>query len=205
LGGYCAGAKVAMEIARELVRQGEEVPHLLLLDLPQQSVSWLHDIWSYVDKGGDALKWDLLKKIKFFDRYPVSFARWLRLSARNRAITICRRLGLARSDGYSRVVMGLEASEYDEEIIKSLDYAVYFLSSTLYGLKPLSIPTTLYYSDESLPRSYRVQRAHEIFSTVTVEMVPGNHVTCITKYAATLADKMHDTLGSLSLPVTADA
>jgi acyl transferase domain-containing protein/acyl carrier protein len=204
LGGYCAGAKVAMEIARELVKQGEDVHHLLLLDLPQRSLSWLHNIWPYVDKGGDILKWDLLKKIQFFDRYPVSLARWLKLSSRQKAITICRRLGLAPS-AYGRLVMGLEPGEYDEEILKSLDYAVYFLASTLFSLKPLSIPTTLYFSDESIPRSYRVQLAHEMFPTVTVEMVPGNHVTCITKYASTVADKMHNTLGSLSLPVTSAA
>jgi acyl transferase domain-containing protein/pimeloyl-ACP methyl ester carboxylesterase/acyl carrier protein len=202
LGGYCGGAKVAMELARELVQQGEEVPHLLLLDLPQQAVPWLQDIWPYIDKGGDILKWDLMKKINFFDRCPLSFARWLRLSSRNKAMTICRRLGLARSNGYTRIAMGLEAVEFDEEILKSLDYAVYFLASSLYGLKPLSIPTTLYYSDQSMPRSYRVQRAHEIFPTVTVEMVPGNHVTCITKHASTVADKMQNTLGCLSLPVT---
>jgi pimeloyl-ACP methyl ester carboxylesterase len=201
LGGYCAGAKVAMEIARELVKQGEEVPHLLLLDLPQRSLSWLHNIWPYVDKGGDLLKWDLQKKIQFFDRYPVSFARWLKLSSRNKALAICRRLGLARS-AYSPLVMGLEPGEYDEEILNSLDYAVYFLASTLYSVKPLSIPTTLYFSDESIPRSYRVQLAQEMFPTVTVEMVPGNHVTCITKYASIVADKMHHTLGILSLPVT---
>jgi acyl transferase domain-containing protein/acyl carrier protein len=197
LGGYCVGAKVAMEMARQLVAQGEDVPHLLLLDLPQRFVPWLHEIWTGVDKVGDVLKWDLLKRIQFFDRYPVAFTRWLRLSSRSKATTICRRLGLLRPNGSSPVVMGLEGGKYDEEIVKSLDYAVYFLASCLFTVRPLAIPTTLYFSEESLPRSFRVKRSNETFPTATLEMVPGNHVTCITKYASVVADKMEKTLDRL--------
>jgi hypothetical protein len=101
--------------------------------------------------------------------------------------------------------MGLEAGAYDLdlEVLKSLDYAVYFLAMCLHPLRPLSIPTTLYFSEETLPRSFRVKRANEVFSTVAVEMVPGNHHTCITKYVSVPADKMKKTLGSLSPPVPA--
>jgi acyl carrier protein len=200
LGGYCAGATIAMEIGRKLVEQGEKVPYLLLLDLPRRAVPWLRKVWSYVDKGGDILKWDLLKKIQFFDRYPVSLSRWINLSFRSKLLAIGRRLGLTTAGSSSQVTMGLDAGAYDLdlEILKSLDYAVYFLAVCLHPLIPLSIPATLYFAQETLPRSVRVKRANEIFSMATVEMVPGNHHTCITKYASVLADEMKKTLCSLS-------
>jgi hypothetical protein len=34
-------------------------------------------------------------------------------------------------------------------------------------------------------------------ANLTVEMVPGNHITCITQYASALVDKMKTTLDGL--------
>ncbi len=96
LGGYCIGATVAIEMGRQLVLQGEEVTQLLLIDPPQWLGSGLRALWPFVDKGGDILKWDLQKKIYYFDRYAVSLARWLKRSPANKYATLCRRLGIAK-------------------------------------------------------------------------------------------------------------
>jgi surfactin synthase thioesterase subunit len=196
LGGYCIGATVAMEIARQLVEKGETVTHLLLIDPPQWVVPWLRWFWPFVDKVGEILKWDLQKKIYYFDLYGVSFARWLRKPPRDKVTTLCRRLGLAIPVGSSPISAGGEAGERDGEILTSLDYAVYFLAYRLYKLRPLSVPATLYFPEETPPtRLSWVKRASERAAVeFTVEMVPGNHHACITKYSSVLVDKMKKTL-----------
>ncbi|MCE0522899.1 MAG: condensation domain-containing protein [Methylacidiphilales bacterium] len=198
LGGYCIGATVVMEIARQLAAQGEKVTHLLLIDPPQWVVPWLRWVWPLVDRAGDVLKWDLQKKIYYFDYYAVSFARWLRKSPRSKITTLCRRLGLTKSVGSSPITMGLEAGEGDGEILNSLDYAVYFLAYRLYNLKPLSVPATLYFPEETPPLRYSwVKRASKRSPEFAVVMVQGDHHTCVTKYTSALVDEMKKTLAGI--------
>ena len=199
LGGYCIGAKVAMEIARQLVEKGEKIAQLLLIDPPLWGIPGLRLFWPFIDKVGEILRWDLQKKIYYFDRYGVSFSRWLRKSPRDKFTTLCRRLGLARPDGSSPITAGREVGERDGEILSSLDYAVYFLAYRLYRSRSLSVPATLYFPEETLPsRLACVKRASEKSAVeLNVEMVPGNHHACITQYASALVDKMKKTLDDL--------
>jgi hypothetical protein len=114
--------------------------------------------------------------------------------------------------------MGFELGDDAAEILDSLDYAVYYLASCLHTTPPLYIPTAVYIPEEisaswaapanrgtSASWAAKVKRAHEAFPTATIEMVPGNHHTCITKYASVSADKMKKALGSLSPPEAAGA
>jgi amino acid adenylation domain-containing protein len=197
LGGYCAGALVAMEIARQLIREGEEVPHLFLLDPPLRISPALHGLWAFFDQAGAVLKWDLQKRIRYFDRFPVALVRWLELSPRGKVIKICQRLGLTNSADATAITMGLEDGEYDVEILESLEYAVYFLATCLYQLKPLSVPIALYLPEETDRNFTMIKCATQNFPILSIENVPGNHHTCITKHASELSKKIKKTLGSL--------
>jgi amino acid adenylation domain-containing protein len=201
LGGYCVGATVVMEIARQLLEQGEEVAHMFLIAPPPSSSKLLRGIWPVVDRLGEILNWDLQNKIYCFDRYGVAFDRWLGKSPGSKFEALYRRLGLAGGIDSSP---GADQDEDegegdgDKEILTSLEYAVYVLAYRLYNLKPLPVPTTLYFPEETPPSSLsRADHAGEIFPIVTIEMVPGNHRTCIIKYTSALVAKMQTTLAAL--------
>jgi hypothetical protein len=197
LGGYCIGATVAMEISRQLAEKGDKVTHLLLIDPPLWRTPWLRSVWALIDGIGKSLKWDLKKRIYYFDRYAVSVGRWLKKPPQAKAAALLRRLGLAKTPGATPPA---EARvEGDGEILHSLDYAVYFLAYRLYRPKPLTVPATLFFPEETPPeRLSVVNRASRIApSGLTIEMLPGNHHTCITKYTAVLVEKMKKTLDNL--------
>jgi surfactin synthase thioesterase subunit len=197
LGGYCIGATIAIEMARQLVEQGEEVTHLLLID-PLSGTPWLRWAWPVVDRIGNWRHWDLQQKIHYFDRSAVSFARWINKPARNKVTTLCRRLGLKIPAPSSPITAGLEVGE-GVEILTHLDYAVYFLAYRLYRSQPLSAPATLYFPEETPPaRLSWVKRASERAPMpFTVEFLPGDHHTCITKYTPALVAKFRATLDGL--------
>ena len=196
LGGYCAGAKVAMDMAKKLVEQGEEVSHLFLVDLSQPFVHWMHRLWPIVDKMGDRLKWTLMQKIRFFDRYPIAAARWYRRPAVNKWEPLLRRLGLVKTT-HEPIRMGFEVNEFNEEILESLDYAVYFLGDSLQQCEPTNTPSALYFSEGSFSESFRRKRAQETFREFTLDMVPGDHQTCITANINVTARLMERTLSRL--------
>jgi hypothetical protein len=205
LGGYCVGATLAVEMARQLIAQGEDVQHLLLLDPPHGKAPSLKWMWRFVDKAGGALKWDLLKKIHLYDRYGVSILRWLRSTTRGKFEAIGRRLGLQKEDGSDPIALGLEQGNDETNILQGLDFAVYFLSSCLHTVEPLAIPATVFYPEETSYSVAREKRAAQLFAPVTVEIVPGTHHTCISRYSSVLASKMSHALEVIRPAASASA
>ncbi len=195
LGGYCIGATVAAEMARQLAAKGEEVRHLFLIDPPPLSSRLLRGIWPVVDRWGEIRKWDVKKKIGCFDRYGVSLHRWLRRPARDKWIGLAHRLGFARRID-SRSISAEREDNFDEEILNSLNYETYILAYRRYEFKPLSVPATLYLPEQSAPaRLSWTKHAGTILPEASVEMVPGNHRTCVVEHTSALADKMKEALG----------
>ncbi len=197
LGGYCIGATVAMEIARQLVENGDQVSHMLLID-PPTPVPWLRMAWPLLDKVGNLMEWDLQKKIHGFDVTAVSCARWLSQSPASQLISLRRRLGLIRTGAIRPINSGQGGDPSDIEILKSMDYAVYFLAYRLYPSKEITVPTTLYFPEEAVQsRRWLGRITRESKAQVTIEPLPGDHHTCITKHMAVLVAKMKKTLESL--------
>jgi pimeloyl-ACP methyl ester carboxylesterase len=198
IGGYCIGATVAMEMARQLVEKGEKVTHLLLIDPPLWGTPWLRAVWPVINQWGDFRKWDLQKKIYHFDRYAVSFARWLKKPWQNKFATLGRRFGIAMSPPNNPITVGRDVGEGEVEILNSLDYAVYFLAYRLYRRRPSIVPTTLYFPEETPAlRLASVRKAAANTSgKVTVETLPGDHHTCITKFTPALVEKIRATLNA---------
>ncbi len=196
LGGYCIGATVAMEIARQLEENGDRVSHLLLID-PPTPVPWLRWAWPVIDRIGDLMKWDLQKKIHDFDLTAVSFARWLSRSPAGKLTSIRRRLGLLKP-GPLPITADETAEAGDIEILKSMDYAVYFLAYRLYPSQELTVPTTLYFPEEAVQsRNWLRRITRESKAKVMIEPLLGDHHTCITNHLAALVAKMKKTLDSL--------
>jgi len=79
-----------------------------------------------------------------------------------------------------------------------MDYAVYFLAYRLYPSRNVTVPTTLYFPEDAVQsRHWSTHIAQEFKAQVSIEPLPGDHHTCITKHMDALAAKMKKTLDSI--------
>jgi hypothetical protein len=194
LGGYCIGATVANELARQLILEGETVTHLFLIDPPLWGGVWLRGLWPWVEAIGDLRNWSLERKIDCFDRNVVALSRWLKKPLSAKLATVFRRLGIKGSK--KSVITDTSESEKedfgDAAILDGLDFSTYFMSYRLHRLGPLSVPATLFFP-ESTPAARRAEglRASRLDPAKTrVEIVPGNHTSCVTEHSAFIAEKI---------------
>jgi thioesterase domain-containing protein/acyl carrier protein len=190
LGGYCIGATLAIEIARQLMARGDAVSHIFLVDPALKRVPWLRHAWAAIDKAGRSAGWDIKKRMAFHDRYPVAFDRWLKLSLREKNKSFRHRFRAPDAAQDLNPVAPVA-------ILNSAEYGVYALANRLSAPTPLSVPATFYY-----PMSAQKGRAHARLSRldqarIQVEELPGTHVTCITNYASVLAKKLKGKLDGI--------
>ena len=200
LGGYCIGATVAVELARQLIAEGETVTHLFLIDLPLWGGVWLRGFWPWIDRLGDWRKWDLEKKITIFDRTAVALSRYLKKPLRAKLATVFRRLGLKGKTEADGNAVPENENFGEAQILEGLDFSTYFMTYRLNRMKPLSVPATIFFP-QSTP-SARLMQAGGLSKLASahykIEILPGNHTTCVTKHTAELADKMRKILNLAS-------
>ncbi len=198
LSGYCIGALIAMEMARQLVAEGETVAHLFLIDPPLWSVGWLRGLWPWVDRIGNARKWNLERKIDFFDRYGVSTNRWLKRPWRSKVKSLLHRFG--RSENGSASDLFATDSIEEQEVIGGLDDSAYYLAYRLYRIKPLEVPATFLFPESTpLERLSNLAHASKMDpAQYQVEILPGTHTTCVTTHLPALAKKLEKGLGEIS-------
>ena len=93
--------------------------------------------------------------------------------------TLLRRLGLYHPVVASPIAVNREGGE-GVEILTHLDYAVYFLAYRLYRSKPVTVPATLYFPEETPPGrlSWFHKASERADARFTVEFLPGDHHTC---------------------------
>ncbi len=192
IGGYCIGATVAMEIARQLQEQGETVEHLFLVDAPLWGGVFLRGLWPWIDRLGSGLGWSLEKKIAFFDRTAAAFSRWWRKPAGAKITTVLRRLGLKSGSTEESGEAGPGDDFGGSEILDGLDFSTYYMSYRLHRFTPLSVPAILLYP-ETTPAA-RVAESAGLTrldpALLKTEIVDGDHTTCITEHTASLAEAM---------------
>jgi thioesterase domain-containing protein/NRPS condensation-like uncharacterized protein len=197
LGGYCIGATVATELARQLILEGETVTHLFLIDPPLWGGVWLRGLWPWVEALGDLRDWSLERKIEFFDRRVVALNRWLKKPLAAKLTTVARRLGPKRSRKAAAAAAVEDKEDFgDAAILDGLDFSTYFMSYRLHRLAPLSVPATLFFP-ESTPAARRVSGpvASKLDrAKLRVEIMPGNHTSCVTEHASFLAEKIREAL-----------
>jgi amino acid adenylation domain-containing protein len=193
VGGYCIGALIAIEVAQQLVAEGKTVGHLFLIDPPVWGERWLRWAWRSVDRLGNARGWNPQQKIAFFDRYAVTLNRRLHqpLTA-SRLAPLLRPFGLAARSQAFAMAGAPEMDSSGEEMLEGLDYALYYLAYRLYELRPLSVPATFFFPESAAPPHLsRLSRVSQMDpAKYTIEMVPGNHTTCVTKDTSVLVGKM---------------
>ena len=199
LGGYCIGAMVAIEMARQLMDEGQTVSHLFLVDPPVWADRWLAWVWPWFDRLGRSRGWDLGQRIRFFDRSAVAFNRWSKRPMVLKWAGLRRRFGIKnekRAGGDSASAGG----DYtDDQALDSLEYSTYYLAYRLYQLRELSVPATLFVpASTSASRISRLERSAKIDPTKSrVELVPGNHTTCVTQDTTMMVERMRSTLGAM--------
>jgi thioesterase domain-containing protein len=198
LGGYCIGAVVATEMARQLTEKGEAVAQLLLVDPSFVSGPLLREFWYVFDVIGTLLKWNLKRKIYYFSRCGVPLDRWLKKSIHDKIRAVASRLGLRsqiESDLFNQERLQDESAA---EILASYDYAKYRLAFRIYHFEPLFCPATLYLPEERpSSRDIWIKHSPEIFRKASLETIPGNHATCIVEHASELADRMKKKLAGI--------
>ena len=172
---------IALELARRFIAEGDEVSHLFQIDASWRSVSLARWFWAGTNLVGNLMKWDLLKKIRMFDRYPLGLIRWVKMPLRKKLLALGRRLKLTTAGSSDPNVLGVQGGVYPE-VLTGLDYSVYMLSSVLHEARPLDVPSTLYFAEDALPLPYRERYARRALLNATCESIPGNHTTCITRH-----------------------
>jgi hypothetical protein len=179
IGGYCIGAAVAIEVARQLVAEGDTVEHLLLVDPPLWGGVFLSGLWPWIDWLGDRRGWNLERKIAFFDRTAV-----------------LNRLGL-KSDGPAQASAGAASAEEDDgaQILDGLDFSTYYMTHRLHRLAPLAVAATLFLPASTVASRREAAARLSRLTPANVEIIPGNHTTCITQHTAELAEGMRRACG----------
>jgi hypothetical protein len=193
IGGYCIGATVAIEVARQLVAEGETVERLFLVDPPLWGGVALRGLWPWVDRVGARRGWNLEKKIAFFDRTAVAFTRWWRKPFAAKLGTVLHRFGVEGAVSETVSTDTVAEDVFGAEILDGLDFSTYFMTYRLYRFAPLAVPATLLFPVATpLARLVdAVRRSRLDPARAVIETVPGNHTTCITQHTAELARKMN--------------
>jgi acyl transferase domain-containing protein len=193
MGGYCIGGILALEVARRFVEEGDQVIHLFQIDVPWRSTAQARWLWRGIDLAGNLLGWDLVTKIKNFDRYPLGAVRWLKMPLRNKLLALGRRLNLTTAGSTDPQVLGVRGG-VSFEVFDGPDYNLYILASILHGIEPFNIPTSVYVAEEGPSLASRKRNAHGKLLKATFESIPGNHTTCITSHANVPAEKIAQVL-----------
>jgi hypothetical protein len=197
IGGYCIGATVALEVARQLVAEGETVERLFLVDPPLWGGVALRGLWPWVDRLGTRRGWNLEKKIAFFDRTAVAFTRWWRKPLAAKLGTVLRQFGFKSVAPETPPADAVAEDVFGAEILDGLDFSTYFMTYRLYRFAPLAVPAMLLFPVATPPARLvdAVRRSRLDPARAVIETVPGNHTTCITQHTAALAEKMRGVAG----------
>ena len=196
IGGYCIGALVAVEVARELRAQGEEISRLILVDPPFWPDPWLRRAWPWVNGLGEMLGWSLERKIAFFDRQVVPLQRSLRHPANLLKTRWDRRFHRAPTPMPGTAAAPSTDPE-SEKILDGPEYSLYFLAYRLHQVTPLSVPTSIFFSEStSVARMEGVAQTAKVDSArTTLSRIPGNHTTCVTQDISSLGAQLRVALG----------
>jgi hypothetical protein len=103
---------------------------------------------------------------------------------------VLRRLGLKRSSSTAGTA-GADHEDFgDADILDTLDFSTYFMSYRLHQRSPLSVPATLFFPEATSAARLAQAGAASLLDPCRIEIIPGNHTTCVTKHTAELAEKI---------------
>lgn len=183
LGGWCNGALIAYEMARQLHAQGQMVDLLVLMDSEPPISRWnrAHRIIAAI---GRLLRLSQGMQVDWFLSY-----RYLRLSFHFWRLKKARNAGTAK-----RVEFEVE-SEFgpSDEVLRRDWLGIYDWIASGYMPHPYPGKVALFWTDEE---PLRIREWDKSMFTqlkandVETYIVPGNHITSRTRYISVLADKL---------------
>jgi amino acid adenylation domain-containing protein len=204
LGGYCFGGCVAYEMARQLRAKGEIVGLLVLVDStpPDRIQNMARTITSTLSLGGvfrrktrarSTILWiDRLTRLSAFNQLPlgekikIAWRKALGIFSRHTPTAsppACDSLPQTAGDGVAA------------ETRKWLD--AYGWVQSGYKPKPCPGPLLLLVSQE-LVASYHSASWADLVQETTVQMLPGDHLSCITRHVSVLAEHIAAELDKLA-------
>ena len=190
LGGYCNGALVAFEMARQLQAQGQKVDLLVLIEASATNTRF-RLLYSLVTGFGYWLGLGAEQQLSWFVNVRIfirSLKRWLELGIDELFALVLKKLR-------SRIKWLDQAdTPEDPEDIKMKFYR----NRVLIGYIPRQYPgqVTLFRADEEpLERSNDPTWGwSKVAKEVAIYWVPGDHTTVITKHVQVLAEKLRTCL-----------
>lgn len=193
LGGFCVGAVVAYEIARQLEREGEQVDALFLIE-PEigNPLTRAHQKWvRLVARGGDTSE-----KLNTFERGVQKLERlrqvWSSPMREKKEFLVKNTRKLLRHDTTGApAVDGVPQPNVVSTDNREWLIAAYHWILNAYVPKRVRAPITLLVTDETATQTpYVVTQLRKAAPQASVERIPGEHLTCITTHLGVIANQI---------------
>jgi acyl-CoA synthetase (AMP-forming)/AMP-acid ligase II/thioesterase domain-containing protein/acyl carrier protein len=185
LGGFCNGALIALELARQLREAGHEVEAVAMIDAMslnarpgmRRFVGLLNSVLRLVlsearrAEGCGRVMAQLWRMLQQLDRRVQKLFPWL---------AIIRRLK-ARDEG--KAIDGDEVARWHREVDKK-----FFRAMASFVPAPLDVPLHCFIADANKRSAvWRWQAWRHVSREVTTSLVPGEHLTCVTTHIDALS------------------
>jgi len=213
LGGYCFGAVVAFEMARQLERAGATVEPLILV-APRP---WTHRWFTRprLQLVARLLGWSAEREIAIFARLTDLIPRWenrvsallrrgvhwLRRPLRDKVAVVARKLRRARARGAGEVpaqAPAPSAAVIARRKRQRESFAITKRVNRAYMLAPLAGPLTILWPEHE-PVTGPGYPDHMwrpvVEGGVSLQIVPGGHLTCLSRHVTELAERLRLCLG----------
>jgi thioesterase domain-containing protein len=186
LGGLCNGGLVALEMARQLVRDGEHVDRLILIASSALNVRW-RPAWGPIGILG---WWMRRRSSERFDQFVHRVCAWDSLGGRARARLVVRTVAraLLRSDATS-APGGRSATANIPDSRRHMR-AAYRRLDRDYTPSPYQGPVTVLWPGEDIERASAARWWRTVTRDLDFRIVPGTHVTSVTLHVEALATEM---------------
>jgi amino acid adenylation domain-containing protein len=203
LGGFCNGGTVAFEMARQLHGCGQKVDLVVLIAAQGRNAPGMRILQCLTDGVGYLLglkseeKISLFVVLRYYIRRMKNVARlplgeqlaWALCLAKKRIWRVTRSFAAA---GSPRECVALDQAGQHENWEEDALVKIYFRALDSYVPRPYSGRVVLFCPAGEYTANLKdpTMGWGKAAPNLEVQMVPGDHVTCITRYVKTLADKM---------------
>ncbi len=210
---HCFGGLIAYEMALQLIRQGEQVPLIVLIASEPSDRAVKGRIQFLTNGFGTVLRWNDVKKVEAYHRWVAHYLnaanragrarRWLGLSVGEKLSSLRRvwdRNKSRQARTASRTVQPLSGNFVvtDGKEIEVWRGENYYWMIAGYKMRAYPGKTVVLAPQEDLEKPAELEaRWRRWTKELIVETTPGNHVSCIAEYARPLAAMIQKHLNAL--------
>jgi thioesterase domain-containing protein len=200
LGGYCNGGLVAYEMARLLHAQGQKVELVAIVHASARNVRFA-GLRRLVSGIGSVVELPLEEQLDLFVRFRAFTLRLGRLPRRERAgfvlakiAKVARRLARRAFAGGSRGPL-VTAPGSDRASDREAVNRTYYRAVESYIPRPYPGSVRLFWPvEERVDARDPSMGWRSVAQTVEIDVVPGDHVTCVTEHVGALAGRLRECL-----------